>query len=262
MSAELLSQKEHLSLKEAEGEAGHRTVLSIVGHLEELQKRLWVVIVSVAVASIGGFYFADRLIEWLKRPAGETLPKLAFFSPAEAVIAYLKIALSFGIVVSLPIILYELWAFIRPGLTERERRYGLSFVFWGSFLFLSGAGFAYWILLPPSLTFLLSFGSRTLQPVISINHYLSFTSTVILACGVVFEFPLVIFFLTKLRVVTPRLLRKNWKIAFLAMVIIAAIVTPTQDPVNLILMTLPLLLLYEISIFVSYLACHRREKDA
>ena len=240
MSTQLMSQEE--------------SALPFAGHLEELRKRLWVVIVSVTVTSIGGFCLADRLIVWLKRPAGATLPKLSFFSPAEAVIAYFKIALSFGIAASFPVILYELWAFIRPGLTLRERRYGLSFVFWGSLLFLAGASFAYWILLPPSLAFLLGFGSRTLQPVISINHYLSFTSTIILACGVVFEFPLAIFFLTKLGIVTPRKLRRNWKIAFLSMVIVAAMVTPTQDPINLILMTLPLLLLYEFSIFVSVLA--------
>ena len=246
MSTELMSQKENSSL-------------SITGHLEELQKRLWTVIATIAVASVAGFYLSDHLIEWLKRPAGDTLPKLSFFSPAEAVIAYLKVALVFGVIVSLPVILYELWAFIRPGLTARERRYGLSFVFWGSLLFLAGVAFAYRILLPPSLAFLIGFGSRTLQPVISINHYLSFTSTVILACGVVFEFPLVIFFLTKLGLVTPQKLRGNWKMAFLGMVIVAAAVTPTQDPINLILMTVPLLLLYEISIVVSVFASRRRK---
>ena len=257
MLTELKSQKGNLSSNEPKKESF--STLSMTGHLEELQKRLWIVIMTIAVTSVVGFYFSDRLVKWLKRPAGDTLPKLSFFSPAEAVIAYLKVALVFGVFVSLPVILYEVWAFIRPGLTLRERRYGLSFVFWGSLLFLAGAAFAYWILLPPSLAFLLSFGSRTLQPVISINHYLSFTSTVILACGVVFEFPIVIFFLTKLGLVTPQKLRGNWKMAFLGMVIVAAAVTPTQDPINLILMTVPLLLLYEISIVVSVFASRRRK---
>jgi len=260
MDTELISQEKETPLKE--GEEKDLSTLPLVGHLEELRKRLWVLIVSIALTSIAGFYFSDRLVEWLKRPAGAALPKLSFFSPAEALLAYSKVALAFGVVLSLPILLYEIWTFIRPGLTVRERRYGLAFVFWGSLLFGAGASFAYWILLPPSLTFLLGFGSRTLQPVISINHYLSFTSTMILTCGVVFEFPLAIFFLTKLGIVTPRLLRRNWKTAFLSMVIVAAIATPTQDPINLILMTLPLLLLYETSILVSYLARPWRKENA
>lgn len=259
MDTELISQEKETPPKEAEEK--DRSTLSLVGHLEELRKRLWIAIVSVFAASAIGIYLSDRLIEWLKRPAGEMLPKLSFFSPAEALLAYLKVALAFGIVLSFPILLYETWAFIRPGLTVRERRYGLSFVFWGSLLFLAGGSFAYWILLPPSLAFLLGFGSRTLQPVISINSYLSFTSMAILACGIVFEFPLAIFFLTKVGVVTPQTLRRNWRVAFLSMVIVAALVTPTQDPINLILMTLPLLLLYEVSIFVSSLALPRRREN-
>ena len=108
-------------------------------------------------------------------------------------------------------------------------------------------------LLPVSLRFLLTFG-ESLKPVISISQYLSFTMTVLLACGFVFELPIAVFFLTKLGLLSPRLLRKKWKISFLGIVVVAAVVTPTQDPVNLLLMTLPLLLLYGVSIFVSRLA--------
>lgn len=255
-----ISKKKEAPPGKPEGEKGKQD-LSLVDHLSELRKRLWIMMFSVAVITGVGFPVADRLIEWLKRPAGEILPKLAFFSPAEALIAHLKIALAFGIVISMPVLLYETWAFIRPGLTERERHYGLGFVFWGTCLFLFGCGFAYWVLLPVSLQFLLAFGSRTLQPVISINHYLSFTSFVILACGIVFEFPLAIFFLTKIGSVTPRKLRRNWKAAFFSMLVVAAIVTPTQDPINLMLMTLPLLFLYEISILVSHLALPRRKDN-
>ncbi len=252
-----MSQEKEAPFKEGEGPDRSAP---LVDHLEELRKRLWIVIAFVATASVIGFFLSTRLIEWLKRPAGNLLPKLSFFSPAEAMMAYMKIAFSFGLVVSCPVIFYELWAFIRPGLTERERRYGTSFILWGTLLFLSGVAFAYFVLLPPSLSFLLSFGSVTLQPVISVEHYLSFVSVVMLTCGVVFEFPLVIFFLTRMGVVTPGLLKKNWKTAFLSMVIAAAVITPTQDPINLILMTLPLLLLYEISIVVSSAASPRGKK--
>ena len=228
--------------------------ISLTGHLEELRKRLWVCILSILVFSIAGFFLTPRVLEWLKQPAGETLPTLAFFSPPEAMLAYLKIALAVGIFLSMPILLYEVWVFIRPGLTPRERRFGIAFVFWGSGLFAGGTAFAYWALLPVSLRFLLTFGGRMLTPVISISEYLSFTLAVILACGVVFEWPLAVFFLTKLGVLSPKLLQDKWRVAFLGIVVAAAVITPTQDVFSLLLMTLPLLALYGVSIVVSQVA--------
>ena len=153
-----------------------------------------------------------------------------------------------------PILLYEVWTFIRPGLTPRERRFGLAFVFWGSLLFAGGAAFAYWSLLPISLRFLLTFGGRMLTPVISISEYLSFTLAVVLACGVVFELPLAVFFLTKLGVISPKLLKDKWRVAFVGIVVVAAVITPTQDVFSLLVMTLPLLVLYGVSIAVSQIA--------
>lgn len=228
--------------------------LSLVGHLEELRQRLWVCIASVLLFSIVGFSAAPRVIEWLKRPAGASLPTLVFFSPPEAILAYMRIGVGVGIFLSMPVLLYELWLFVRPGLKPKERFWGVSFVFWGSLLFAGGVSFAYWGLLPVSLPFLLTFGGGTLQPVISISQYLSFTMAVILTCGIVFELPVAVFFLTKLGVVTPQFLRRKWKIAFLGSVVAAAVLTPTPDVVNLTLMTVPLLVLYAASVAVSAFA--------
>lgn len=226
----------------------------LVDHLEELRKRLWVCILSILLTSVIGCFLAPQVIQWLKRPAGDALPTLAFFSPPEAMVAYLKVGLGVGIFLSMPVLLYEIWAFVRPGLTSPERRLGLAFVLWGTLLFGGGIAFAYWILLPVSLRFLLTFGGETLKPVISVSQYLSFTLTVALACGLVFQLPIAVFFLTKLGVLSPKLLREKWRVAFLGIVVVAAVITPTQDAVTLVLMTLPLLALYGVSVVVACLA--------
>ena len=227
---------------------------TLVEHLEELRRRLWVCVISLLLFSIGGYFLAPRVIQWLKEPAGPFLPALAFFSPAEALMAHLKVALGVGACVSVPIFLYELWNFIRPGLTARERVMGFSFVVWGTLLFATGVVFAYWGLLPVSLRFLLTFGEGTLTPVISISHYLSFTAAVVLSCGVLFELPVLVFFLTRLGILSPKLLREKWRVAFLGIVTAAALLTPTQDVLTLLLMALPLLGLYGVSILVATVA--------
>lgn len=238
---------------------GHQ--LPMTTHLEELRKRLWVCVGVMVMASMASFAWADRLIEWLKRPAGTALPRLAFFSPPEAMLAYMKVAVTAGLILSMPVVLYELWAFIRPGLTSRERRYGLGFVCWGSALFLAGSAFAYWILLPVSLKFLLGFGGGQLEPVISISRYLSFTTMVIFVSGVVFQLPLAVLLLTKLGVVSPRTLRQRWPHAVVTMAIAAAVLTPTTDAATMLLMVVPMLALYEVSIWVAALASRRTHHD-
>ncbi|MBI4003711.1 MAG: twin-arginine translocase subunit TatC [Candidatus Omnitrophica bacterium] len=241
------------------GTDGHR--LPVIGHLEELRKRLWICAGVILVASMGSLTFAGTLVDWLKRPAGSLLPRLAFFSPPEAFVAYLKVAVTAGLVLSLPIVLHELWAFIRPGLTRRERGAGLAFVWWGSALFAAGGAFAYWVLLPVSLTFLLEFGGGQLEPVISISRYLSFTTMVILACGVVFQWPLAVFLLAKLGVIRPQTLRRKWRHAVVGMVVVGAILTPTTDVATLFLMIVPMLALYEVSIWLAQLATPRRNRN-
>ena len=236
--------------------------LSVVGHLEELRRRVWICVGVVGIASGVGLMLSERLIGWLKRPAGEALPQLAFFGPAEAVVAYMKVAVAFGIAIAMPVVLWQCWSFISPGLTGRERRFGVALIRWGGLLFLAGCAFAYWVLLPMSLRFLMQFGSRHLVPVISVSQYLSFTTTLILACGAAFEVPIVIFLLARLGFVTPALLKRQWRQAALVVLVASALITPTPDIVSMLLVAVPMLALYEASIWVAGLAVRGRREDS
>jgi sec-independent protein translocase protein TatC len=227
-------------------------------HLEELRRRLGVCLLTLVVTAWAGITQADGLIEWLRRPAGAALQRFAFFSPTEAFVAYVKVGVLAGVALAMPVFLLQLWAFIRPALRPRERTLGLSFVWWGSVCFFAGAAFAYQVLLPASLRFLLGIGGGRLMPLISIDRYVAFVTTVIFWCGVVFELPAVLFVLAKAGIVTSAWLRQQRPYAILVLVILAAVITPTTDVVNLLLMTGPLVVLYEISIWLTHAAIRRR----
>jgi len=225
--------------------------VTLLQHLEELRRRIGISLAVVAVFSCVSFGFVGSLIEWLKRPAGSLLPRLAFFSPTEALVASIKVSVVAGTILSLPLLLYEVWAFVRPALKEPERWYGVLLIWWGTALFVLGAAMAYGLLLPVCLRFLLGFGGPSLEPVISINRYLGFVLSIILVCGILFQLPLVTFVMTRLGVVTPQRLRRSRRVALLIMVIVAAVATPTTDALNMLLMAVPMALLYELSIGIA-----------
>ena len=152
----------------------------------------------------------------------------------------------------MPVMLWQVWGFIRAGLTPKEQATGAAFMFWGSSLFLMGAAFAYYLLLPVSLRVLLNIGRAYLEPVISIDRYLSFVTSLLFWCGLMFELPAVVVLLAKVGIVTPAWLKQQRAYAILVLVILAALVTPTTDPVNLVLMTVPLIALYELAIVLSH----------
>ena len=224
--------------------------LTLAEHLEELRRRLGVSLAALVLAIGISASQVERILQWLRRPAEDLLPTLAFFSPSEPLIAYVKVATLAGLILAMPIILAQLWGFVRAGLTARERSSGLAFIGWGSLQFLAGVAFAYYVMLPVSLRVLLGIGRGVLEPVISVDRYLSFVTAVIVWCGVVFELPVVLFALAKVGIVTPEWLRQQRPYAILVLVILSAIVTPTTDPVTLLLMAAPLWLLYELSILV------------
>lgn len=232
--------------------------LALGDHLEELRRRLGFCLL-VFILSIGvAFTQIERLLDWLKYPAAALLPQLVFFHPAEPLSAYIKLATLGGLLLAMPVILWQVWGFVRIALSRREQLLGIIFVSWGSFQFFAGVAFAYFFLLPVSLKFLLSIGSRQLQPMISIDAYLSFVISILGWSGLIFELPVVLLILAKVGIVTTEWLRQQRAYAVLALVVIAAVITPTTDPVNLLLMALPLVALYEGAIMITRLAMTKK----
>ncbi|MBD3308120.1 twin-arginine translocase subunit TatC, partial [candidate division KSB3 bacterium] len=190
--------------------------------------------------------FAESLLIILRGPMKEQLYMLA---PTEAFIVYLKITIFAAIVVSIPMTLYQGWAFLAPGLYAQEKKYILPFIILGTLFFGIGGYFAYKLILPFGLRFLLGYGGSLIQPVISVSNYISFVTKIILVFGVIFELPIIVVFLTKLGIATPALMRQYRKYAIISAFVLGAILTP-PDVFTQLLMAGPLIILYETSIWV------------
>jgi len=220
------------------------------GHLEELRRRLIVCFIAVGTGFVLSYGFKEKLFQILTRPligVMKTGDKLIFTGLPEAFFTYLKVAFLSGIILATPIIFYEFWMFVAPGLYDKEKRLMLPIVFLSTLFFLGGSFFGYFIVFPYGFKFFLGFASEIIRPLPSMREYLSFASKLLLAFGVVFELPLVITFLAKLGIVSVSFLKKNRKYAVLLFFVGAAILTP-PDVVTQIMMALPLMVLYEISI--------------
>ncbi len=222
--------------------------LTFVEHLEELRRRIIICLITLVVASVACYPLVGKLLPLLARPVG----RLVFIQPLEAFVTYLKVTLICGFCLSLPLVLYQVWAFVVNGLRPEERRYLVYFVPLSLVLFILGAGFAYLVIVPYGLKFLLAFGGDYLQPMISVSRYISFLGMMLLAFGLAFELPVVILFLAKLGLVTPALLCRKRKYVLLAIFVFAAVLTP-PDIFTQVMMALPLLFLYEISILLARL---------
>lgn len=227
--------------------------LTLAGHLEELRRRLGVCLLALLAAIGLSAVWVERIIAWLSWPAEGLIPQFAYFTPTEPLVAYIRVAVLGGVTLAMPVMLWQLWGFVRSGLTAKERAAGLVFVGWGSLQFVAGAAVAYYTLLPAGLRLLLGIGEGSLTPVISIDRYLDFVTTLIFWTGLVFELPVLLVILAKLGIVTAEWLRQQRPYAILVLVIVAALVTPTTDPVSLLLMAVPLLTLYELSIVITRL---------
>lgn len=231
--------------------------MSLIDHLEELRKRFIICIVTVLACSIFSYFYSDKILAILKRPFPHSL---VFISPQEPFVITLKIALFGGIIIALPMIIYQAWQFVSSALREKEKRYLLFYGPFSLLLFLSGASFAYFVAIPVGLRFFLSFGGSSLEPMISISKYLSFITVMILTFGIVFELPLVLMFLARIGVVSPQFLAKNRKVAIIAIFVLAAILTPSIDAFTQILLAGALLILYELSIWLTRMAAVQRDE--
>ncbi len=224
--------------------------MPFLAHLGELRQRILWSIGAIGVGLAIALPFNDRLMKLVRRPFDRAVPgqKLAFLSPTEAFWVYMKVALIAGVVLAMPVVLYQVWAFIAPGLHSHEKRYAAPFVLIGSVCFVLGALFAQLLVIPYAMNFLVTFPGPDLVPVISIGSYVDFVLKFTLAFGVVFELPVVITLASRMGLVTPEFLARHRKYAILINFIIAAVLTPTPDAFNQALMAGPLILLYEAGI--------------
>ncbi len=218
-------------------------------HLEELRMRIIYVVATVAIVFAALYAVSDGLFEIIRRPLDT---QLHFFGPAAAFFAYLKISIYGAIIISIPMILYQAWEFIAPGLLQTERKYTGAFVIFGTLFFLLGAAFCYYVVLPFGLKFLISYGGEGLTPVISVGEYLSFIFKLMIAFGLIFELPIVIVFLTQLGLVTPASLAKKRPYLIVGSFVIASILTP-PDIFTQVIMAFPIIILFEGSLLVSRL---------
>jgi sec-independent protein translocase protein TatC len=229
---------------EATGD-GDGARMSIWDHLEELRSRLFKAVLALVFGSLIGVVFATPILEFLKAPYGKAF---LVVDPTGGVIQYFRVALLTGGIISIPVITYQILMFILPGLTKKETRILLFSIPPVTLLFLVGVMFAWFILIPPALAFLVNFQTDIFKAEWTADHYLGFVTALLFWMGVAFETPLVFFVVSVLGFVTPRPLIKNWRIAVVATAIVAAIITPTVDPVNMMLVMGPLMGLYLLSI--------------
>ena len=224
--------------------------LPFTGHLEELRRRLIICFIAVGIGFAGCYLFKERLFAILMDPLVRVMQpgqNLIFTGLAEAFFTYLKVSFLAGLMIAFPVIIYQFWMFVAPGLYDKEKRLLIPIVFLSSVFFVGGALFGYFIVFPFGFKFFLGFATDIIRPLPSMKEYLSFSSKLLIAFGLVFELPLVITFLAKLGIVSVDFLKKNRKYALVIFFAGAAILTP-PDVVTQVMMALPLMVLYEISI--------------
>lgn len=254
--------------------------LPLTEHLGELRKRILVSLVAVLVTFSAAFAYSEDIFKFIMFPLKYNLDfsvkeqfvrfvpqdklqntKLVFLAPAEAFWMNLKVAFVAGLILALPVVFLQVWKFIAPGLLPKEKKYVLPFIIMATGLFLFGASFCFFIVLPFAMGFLLTYKvGDFLMPMLSVGQYVDFCLKFILAFGAIFELPIIIIFLTKMGIVTPQGLARNRKYAVLVAFIVAAFLTPTPDAFNQILMAIPIILLYEIGIWISPLFSRKQEE--
>ncbi len=243
--------------------------MTFLDHLEELRWRIIRALIGIVVGTVLCWFYIDQIINGvLLRPIllinqnlspGQQAIHLQNLKPFGQVFLYMEVAFVGGFILSIPNVLYQLWAFIAPGLMPHERRYVRWIVTFTSLCFLSGITFAYFVMLPAALQFFAGFGTAAIQNNIAISEYMSFIISVMLGAGVVFELPMVSWFLTRLGLLTPAFMRRYRRHSIVVILTLAAILTPGTDPVSQVLLAIPMMLLYELSIGISAMAIRQRK---
>src|SRR5580658_4748552 len=258
------TQPERTSRQVAEEEAGGR--MSFFDHLVELRKRLVAALIGVGAGIIVGLLVSKRFIGLIVEPMQNALranhleDKLYYTSPAGYISLVINLGVYLGIVLAMPWVLYQVWLFVAPGLYKHERRAAASFIVSAMFLFLCGIAAGYFGLLPLVLTKVIGFSlGGPIKPLITLDEYFSLILVVLVGLGVIFEMPVVVFILSLFGIVTPKFLLKNFRYAMLLITVVAAIVTPTPDATTMLIFMAPMVVLYFLGVFVSYVVLRRKE---
>jgi len=234
------------------GKSPSQKEMSFLEHLDELRSKIIKTLIGILVGTILCVFFADFIVQnVLLHPLRSVGLKVQVLSPYGIVMLYMEAILICGIILSMPYTIYCLWTFVAPGLLPKERHYISRIVFFTSFCFFAGVVFGYYILLPGALAFFASFGTQNIDMNIALDQYVSFMLTLLLGAGLVFELPMVSYFLSKMGILTPKFMRKYRRHAIVVIFIVSAVVTPTPDMVTQTLLALPMIFLYEVSIFIS-----------
>jgi sec-independent protein translocase protein TatC len=236
--------------------------MSFLDHLEELRWRIIKALLGIIVSLILCGIFSDWLVNVaILGPLGRINPPLKLINtvPYGQITFYMMVIIVSGLILSSPWILYQMWKFIQPGLRDTEQMYISGIVGYTTLCFLLGVAFAYFIMLPYMLQFFAAFGSPLIQNMISIDEYMSFVLQLVLLSGLIFELPMVSYFLARFGILTPAFMRHYRRHAIVVILFIAAVVTPTTDPITMSVFSIPMLLLYEISIWVSKIAVRKRD---
>ncbi len=243
--------------------------MSFFEHLVELRKRIVSALIAIGIGIVFAFFIAKRFINFITEPMQAALranhvdPNLYYTSPAGYVSLIITLSVYLGIVLAMPWVLYQVWLFVAPGLYRHERRAVASFIGSSMFLFLCGIAFGYFVMLPRVLTYVVGFaGGGPIKPLINVNEYFELIVVVLVGLGVIFEMPVVVFILSLFNIVTPKFLIKNFRYAMLLITVAAAIVTPTPDATTMLVFMAPMIALYFVSVFVSYLVLRRKRSQA
>ena len=239
--------------------------MSFLDHLGELRKRLLWSFLAILVFFIPAYAFSNEIFDFLMKPLIENLPEgssLIFTRPTEGFTTYLKVSFFASVLLAIPFILYQAWKFVAPALYKKEKQIIIPFIFFGSLFFLLGAAFCYFVASPPAFKFLLNeYSSEYVKAFPTISEALSFFMALIFGFGLVFEFPLIIFILARIGVVTSKWLREKRKYAIILSALIAAILTPTTDAISMMLMFVPIVVFYELGILVAWMFGKKKKEE-
>jgi sec-independent protein translocase protein TatC len=238
--------------------------MSFLEHLDELRRRLVVALVAVLGGFLVALIFIPQIFAFVMKPLQEILPnggKLIYTEPTEAFMLQLKVAALAGLVLAAPVVMWQVWLFVAPGLYSREKRFALPFVFFSSLFFVGGAAFSHYVVFPTAWAFLASYTTDYMEFMPKVSSTFSLYARMLLAFGLVFQMPTVIFALARMGVVTAGFLARNIKYAILIIFIVAAVITPTSDVVTQAMMAAPMIVLYGISIVVAWLFGKKKPRN-